>query len=294
MDEFNIIEILLNLFFTAIIYLFFPFVFSRINHGKKTYSRKKIILIAIVNALVVKIIISFLTYPDVGSFGPTYLWGWVGYEMLKSKLLEPPQNVADSVPQSVSQQHTQGTTASVILDEKVKVKAKPVSKTVTDNNSPHITAVPTTISPNIKQNSKLNIVLCILLVCTFCTSLYLYSENIELSQQLKETQTTLENLKTSFSGLNQKYQDKSEEFDEIQEKLYNYETAVVFVNERYKFYVDGSYHYITCPKVRLSGASSYASINNISSSGLFKICECELQYVYDFARSKDIIKNKLP
>lgn len=121
-------------------------------------------------------------------------------------------------------------------------------------------------------------------------SIALLTENTQLKKELQTTKTSLENLENSYTALYTKSKNNESTIEELREKVQSYEAAVVFVNERYRFYVDGGYHYINCSKIVHKGASSYTSKNNVVSE---PFCSCNANYNYGISRLS-WYKNHLP
>ena len=154
-----------------------------------------------------------------------------------------------------------------------------------EHTTPHIleTEMSNKNVSTIKKHNFKNYIRYLIIACLIFSTIFLFVQNNSLNDKLNKTDTRLKELRKEHAEVLQKQRERDKELLELREKEDRYILAAAFVNKRYKFYVDGEYHYITCDKVlnKVSNREkiTYTSISNIPDS--LSLCSCMFDHVYD-------------
>lgn len=144
-------NLLLNFVLTAALYMLYPIFTVLSKKGKEKYTQAELRNTAIINAVIVKITIMFLTYPNAGSVSPAFFWGYISYKMMMKYLLqtELPE------PEPPVQEHEQQPEPIPATPEKVKVRPVKVTKPKPEAVIPAQPEPATSAAPEPKKQDSL-------------------------------------------------------------------------------------------------------------------------------------------
>ncbi len=295
------IIIIIQLILTGLSYMLIPILLTPSLKKHKAFTQKDVLTYAIANSVCIKGLFWIITFPQFGSIAPPIIWGFVAYNYMKSKLKPEHKPEPQATPETgaaidnTALAETQDFTAPQPEPQSRKIKVKAVLKSKPEQQQ-DISKQPEEQQPvkNIepeqkKSNKKSKIIIPILRVLSVAMFVY----TINLKSQLDTANMQLDELNSDYAKLEKSLTDKETQISRLKDQVDSYRLAVVFVNERYKFKVDGRYHYITCDKVLEGRASSYTEKWNAHDDGPIKICDCDIDYVFDF-QDKESLLAKLP